>query len=263
MNELDITLIQTDLAWEDKHTNLSKLTSLISELKTTSQVIVLPEMFSTGFTMNAESLAEHMEGDTINWMRKVSQQKRCILTGSFIASENGQYFNRLVWMQPDGKFACYDKRHLFGFAGEDKYYTCGDKRLIVSVNGWKIQLLICYDLRFPVWSRQQPVSETPEYDALIYVANWPAARSHAWKSLLVSRAIENQAYAIGVNRIGLDGKGHLYDGDSMLINPLGITEYHAPSGEAVHTISLSKEKLDNVRKQFPFRQDADMFYLAE
>jgi predicted amidohydrolase len=263
MSELNITLIQSDLSWEDKQANLSKLSSLIAKINRASHIIVLPEMFSTGFTMNAGSLAEDMEGDTVNWMRKISLQKRCILTGSFIATENGQYFNRLIWMQPDGKFACYDKRHLFGFAGEDKYYTRGEKRLIVSVNGWKLQLLICYDLRFPVWSRQQPVSETSEYDAIIYVANWPAARNHAWKSLLVARAIENQAYVIGVNRVGADGKGHSYDGDSMLVNPLGISEYHAPAGESVHTVNLSKEKLEDIRKQFPFRQDADIFYLAE
>lgn len=263
MSELNITLIQSDINWEDKHANFSHLETLIADIKSPTHIMVLPEMFCTGFTMNAETLAENMQGDTINWMRKISQQKRCILTGSFIATENGQFYNRLVWMQPDGKFAYYDKRHLFGFAGEDKYYTRGDKRLIVSVNGWKLQLLICYDLRFPVWSRQQTVSETPEYDAIIYVANWPAARSHAWKSLLVARAIENQSYVIGVNRVGTDGKGHSYEGDSMLVNPLGISEYHAPSAESVHTVNLSKEKLEEIRKQFPFRQDADRFYLAE
>ena len=180
----------------------------------------------------------------------MSAKYKIILTGSIIVSENNHYYNRLIWMQPNGIFSHYDKRHLFGYAGEDQHYSAGTNRLIVSVNGWKIQLLICYDLRFPVWARQQIQSDKPEFDAIIYVANWPSVRSHAWKSLLMARAIENQSYVIGVNRVGTDGKGHAYQGESMVLHPLGEICYHAPNHECTETVSLSHEALTAAREQY-------------
>ena len=173
------------------------------------------------------------------------------------------YFNRLVWMLPNGQYGIYDKRHRFAYAGEDEHYTAGNKRLIASVKGWKINLQICYDLRFPVWARQSPPSDeetsAPEYDLLIYVANWPERRSHAWKTLLQARAIENQAYVVGVNRIGNDGNNILYSGDSMIIDPLGEVLYHKNGEEDIFTLRLDKAHLDSVRAKFPFWKDADSF----
>ena len=180
--------------------------------------------------------------------------------------EEGQYYNRLIWMQPDGRFGYYDKRHLFAYAEEDKHYSPGSKRLIASVNGWKINLLVCYDLRFPVWSRQSPISNSEdgdengsEYDLLIYVANWPEKRSTAWKSLLQARAIENQSYVIGVNRIGKDGNGIEHSGDSMVVDPLGEILYHKKDQEDIFTIALEKDQLNKIRSRFPFLRDADDF----
>lgn len=175
-----------------------------------------------------------------------------------IIEENGHYYNRLLWVLPDGKLGYYDKRHRFAFAGEDKEYTAGNKRLIAQVKGWKINLQVCYDLRFPVWARQQ-VNETPEYDVLLYVANWPERRSHAWKTLLTARAIENQSYVVGVNRVGDDGKGIYHSGDSMVVDALGVTLYHKQDEEDIYTIILEKNKLQEVRDTFPFWKDADHF----
>ena len=213
--------------------------------------------------MNAASLAEPINGSTVQWMKDMSAKYKIILTGSIIISEDNHFYNRLIWMQPDGIFSHYDKRHLFGYAGEDQYFSAGTKRLIVSVNGWKIQLLICYDLRFPVWARQQIQSNKPEFDAIIYVANWPSVRSHAWKSLLMARAIENQSYVIGVNRVGTDGKGHAYQGESMVLHPLGEICYHAPNHECTETVSLSHEALTAAREQYPFWKDADIFIMTD
>jgi predicted amidohydrolase len=263
MKDLTISLIQMDIAWEDKKTNLTKLEEKLSALSGKTHIAILPEMFTTGFSMNATSLAEPMNGPTLEWMKEISARYKIILTGSIIISENNQFYNRLIWMQPNGIFFHYDKRHLFGYAGEDLQYAPGTKRLIVSVNGWKIQLLICYDLRFPVWSRQQIQSDNPEFDAIIYVANWPSVRSHAWKSLLMARAIENQCYAIGVNRVGLDGKGHAYQGDSMVINQLGEIHCHAIDEECIETVTLSHKELNAVREQYPFWKDADSFVITD
>ncbi|HEU4632413.1 MAG TPA: nitrilase-related carbon-nitrogen hydrolase, partial [Flavisolibacter sp.] len=206
MSKLTITLIQADLRWEDKEANLKMLEEKINSIKGSTQVVVLPEMFSTGFSMKPEQLAETMEDSTVQWMKKIAADKKIILTGSIIIKEAGNYYNRLLWMLPNGQFGQYDKRHLFAFAGEDQHYTGGTQRLIASVNGWKINLLVCYDLRFPAWARQQfDRNQDFEYDVLVYVANWPERRSIAWKTLLQARAIENQCYVIGVNRVGKDG----------------------------------------------------------
>jgi len=261
LSNLLVTVIQTNLHWEDKKANLQMLEEKINSIKEKTEVVVLPEMFSTGFSMKPEKLAETMEGETVQWMKRVTAERKIILTGSVIIKENDNYFNRLIWMLPNGQSGIYDKRHRFAFAGEDKHYTAGNKRLIASVKGWKINLQVCYDLRFPVWARQQSQSEGPEYDVLIYVANWPERRSLAWKTLLQARAIENQCYVIGVNRVGNDGNKIYHSGDSMIIDPMGEVMYHKKDDEDVFTISLDKEHLKTIREKLPFLKDADHFMI--
>jgi predicted amidohydrolase len=214
-------------------------------------------MFSTAFSMKPEQLAETMNGETVKWMKRMAAEKKIILTGSIIIEENGEYFNRLIWMLPNGQHGVYDKRHLFAYAHEDEHFTPGTKRLITSVNGWRILLLVCYDLRFPVWSRQ--ADPNLEYDVLIYVANWPERRNHAWKTLLQARAIENQCYVIGVNRVGSDGNEIYHSGDSMVVNPMGEVLYTKPHEEDIFTITLEKDKLMEIREKLPFWKDADQF----
>ena len=262
MASLTLTIIQTDLNWENKAANLQLLQLKIAALEEKTEIVVLPEMFSTGFTMQPELFAETMEGETVQWMTDIAARYKIIITGSLIIKENDQYFNRLIWMLPNGQFGVYDKRHLFAYAGEDKQYSSGNKRLIASVKGWKINLQICYDLRFPVWSRQQNTDAEPEFDLLIYVANWPERRSHAWKTLLCARAIENQCYVVGVNRVGKDGKNVDHSGNSLILDPLGQVLYHMPDQEDVFTTTLFKEDLDKVRTQFPFWKDADDFTIV-
>lgn len=257
MPTLSFTLIQTSLFWEDKAANLQMLEQKIRSVEKT-EIVLLPEMFSTGFSMNPQSLAETMQGPAVQWMQRLAMEKKIILAGSLIIEEEGHYYNRLVWMLPNGQYGVYDKRHRFAFAGEDGQYTAGAKRLIASVKGWKINLLICYDLRFPVWARQA-VHEGPEYDVLVYVANWPERRIQAWKTLLQARAIENQCYVIGVNRVGDDGNQIHYSGESMVIDPLGEILYHKKDEEDIFTITLEKEHLKTIREKFPFWKDADRF----
>jgi len=261
MSTLTVSTIQTNLLWEEKSANLRLLEKKIAAIEDRTELVILPEMFSTGFSMKPEMLAEDMDGETAAWMRRVSREYSIILTGSFIAQENGNYYNRLVWMLPSGQYGYYDKRHLFAYGGEDSHYQPGNKRLIASVNGWKINLQVCYDLRFPVWARNRVLDTPPtlEYDILIYVANWPERRSHAWKTLLCARAIENQCYVIGVNRVGTDGNNIYHSGNSLVIDPLGQVLYHMADEEDVFTITLQKEKLEEVRQKFPFWKDADSF----
>lgn len=259
MASLTLSIIQTDLIWEDKVANLNMLQQKIDAIEERTEIIILPEMFNTGFTMQPELFAETMEGETVQWMKDIAANKKVIVTGSLAIKENDQYFNRLIWMLPNGQLGFYDKRHLFAYAGEDKHYSMGSKRLIASVKGWKINLQICYDLRFPVWSRQQVTGTELEYDLLIFVANWPERRSHAWKTLLCARAIENQCFTIGVNRVGKDIKNIYHSGNSLIIDPLGQVLYHMPDQEDVFTITLQKEELDKVRAQVPFWRDGDEF----
>jgi predicted amidohydrolase len=263
MSNLTITLIQTNLHWEDKLANLQMLEKKIDALQEKTEIIILPEMFTTGFSMRAEELAETMDGPSVAWMRRISAAKKVILTGSLIITENGQYFNRLVWMLPNGTYGQYDKRHCFSLAGEDKYYTPGDKRLIASVKGWKVNLCICYDLRFPVWSRQtiNPESNSPEFDLLIYVANWPDRRIHAWKTLVPARAIENQCFVAAVNRTGNDGNEIHHSGYSMVVDPLGEVRQMEPGQEGILTVTLDRNLLDQTRQQIPFWKDADPFLI--
>jgi len=268
MSTLTITTIQTALHWEDKAANFRMLEEKINQIGQKTEIVILPEMFTTGFSMKPEQLAETMEGETISWMKRIAQQKRIVLTGSVIIEADGQYYNRLVWMLPNGQYGFYDKRHLFAYAGEHEHYTPGHKRLIASVKGWKINLLICYDLRFPVWARQAtPVTEeqaanpAPEYDLMIYVANWPERRNHAWKTLLQARAIENQSFVVGVNRVGKDGNDINHSGDSMIVDPLGDVLYTKAHEEDIHTITLHKERLEEIRQKLPFLEDADNFII--
>ena len=266
MPSLSITTIQTNLAWEDKAANLQLLEHKINSINEPTEIVVLPEMFSTGFSMRPELFAETMDGETVEWMKTVAANNKIILTGSIIIKEEDKYFNRLIWMLPNGHYGYYDKRHLFAYAEEDKHYSAGNKRLIASVKGWKINLQVCYDLRFPVWASQSPppqgeVRSGLEYDILIYVANWPEKRNHAWKTLLCARAIENQCYVIGVNRVGNDGNNIYHSGNSLIIGPLGEVLYHIADEEDIFTILLEKETLDDMRKKFPFWKDADDFNL--
>ena len=268
MSTLTITGIQSTLHWEDKKANLQMFGEKIIPISQQSEIVVLPEMFSTGFSMQPKKLAETMDGETMQWMKQVSAKKKIILTGSVIIEENGNYYNRLVWVLPTGQVGYYDKRHLFAYAEEDHHYTRGQKRLIASVKGWKINCLVCYDLRFPVWSRQAPLL-TPiqrrgeqnalEYDVLIYVANWPEKRVHAWTTLLRARAIENQCYVIGVNRTGDDGNKIHYTGESMAVDPMGEILYCKKDEDDVFTVTLDKSHLEKVREKFPFWKDADVF----
>ena len=259
MSTLTITTIQSNLLWEEKPANLNMLEQKILGIEEKTEIVVLPEMFSTGFSMQPELFAETMNGETVQWMERVSRENSIILTGSIIIEENGNYFNRLIWMLPNGQYGQYDKRHLFAYGEEDKHYSPGNKRLIASVKGWKINLQVCYDLRFPVWARQQPKENEAEYDVLIYMANWPERRSHAWKTLLCARAIENQCYVVGVNRVGSDGNNIYYSGNSLIIDPLGQVLYHMADEEDVFTITIQKERLEEVREKFPFWRDADSF----
>lgn len=232
----------------------------LAQMDPRTELAILPEMFNTGFSMNPALLAEPMEGPTVQWMHDMSKKHRVILTGSFMAAEGGQFYNRLLWMLPNGVYGSYDKRHLFAYAGEDAHFTGGHKRLIASVKGWKVLLQVCYDLRFPVWSRQQMKSpEEAEYDLLIYVANWPERRNHAWKTLLQARAIENQCYVIGVNRIGMDGHQVYHSGDTMIVDPMGACLYEKAHDEDMHTLTLDKEVLLSIREKLPFLRDADQF----
>jgi predicted amidohydrolase len=259
MGNLHISLIQTDLFWEDKFRNLDMLEKKIAAVEAATQIVVLPEMFTTGFTMQPKLFAETMEGPTVEWMVEQAAQHKIILTGSIIIEEDNKFYNRLLWVLPNGQVAYYNKRHLFAFAGEDKEYTAGNKRLIAQVNGWKICLQICYDLRFPVWSRKQ----TPdEYDLLLYVANWPERRNHAWKTLLCARAIENQTYVVGVNRVGKDGHQINHSGDSMIVDPLGQVLYYKADDEDIVYMELEKEVVQEAREKFPFGRDADGFTIA-
>ena len=267
MDKLIITTVQTDLHWEDKGANLAMLADKIRGIKEKTNIVVLPEMFSTGFTMKPELLAEKMDGGTVEWMKDLAQEKGIILAGSLSIEEEGEYYNRIIWMLPNGQHGHYDKRHCFSLGGEDEHYAPGNKRTIASVGGWKINLQICYDLRFPVWARQQTISDpekeaSPEYDLLINVANWPEKRSHHWKTLLQARAVENQCYVVGVNRIGNDGNGTYHAGDSMVVDPLGNALYHKTAAEDIHTISLEKSKLEEVRTRLPFWKDGDPFLLV-
>jgi len=254
MENLRISLIQSRLHWENKSANLNHFEGLLHPLQGRTDLVVLPEMFTTGFSMQPEQLAEPLDGATLEWMRKQAARLDGVLTGSYIAKENGQYYNRLLWVHPDGAYQYYDKRHLFALGKEHRHYSAGSRRVIMEVKGWKVLPLICYDLRFPVWSRN-----VEEYDLLLYVANWPEVRRQAWKTLLAGRAIENQVYTIGLNRVGEDGNGVPHSGDSSVFDFAGTSLLQASSVEGVFTVSLAAEAQQQFRKKLPFLKDQDNF----
>ncbi|MEZ0608040.1 amidohydrolase [Fibrella sp. WM1] len=261
---MHLTLIQTALHWHDPVANRAMLEETLFNLPEPTDLIVLPEMFTTGFTMDAAAVAEPMNLTTFRWLRQLAQQTNAAITGSYVVQEGGkadrQFYNRLVWMEPDGTFATYDKRHLFRMAGEEKTYTAGTSRLIRTWRGWRICPLICYDLRFPVWSRNRPIaSDQLDYDLLLYVANWPAPRQTAWDTLLQARAIENLSYVAGVNRVGTDGNGHPYTGGTALIDFKGEVLFRQYDTEVVHQQTLSLDDLRAFRVKFPAYLDADEF----
>lgn len=264
---MNVTLIQTSLYWEDRDKNISHFDNLLNAVKERTDLIVLPEMFTTGFTMKPETVAEKSNGATLNWLKEKAKSKNAVITGSVSVEENGKYYNRLYWVEPSGKVSVYNKRHLFRMGKEEQHYTMGDAKIVKTINDWKIFPLVCYDLRFPVWSRNKfkktsPASCEAEYDVLVYVANWPEVRSYPWKQLLIARAIENQCYVVGLNRIGKDGNGFDHSGDSMVINPRGeVISAIKPHEETIQTISLNKNYLEEFRKIFPVGLDADEFEL--
>ncbi len=259
MSVLKITTFQAYLFWENTEKNLQNLGLRLSGIREKTDLIVLPEMFNTGFSMNTAILAEEMNGTTMKWMLQQAKRFDCVVTGSLIIKENKKFYNRLIWMRPDGSFEKYDKRHLFAMAKEDDYYTPGKNKLIVELNGWKICPVICYDLRFPVWLR----NKDPEYDLLLIVANWPEKRSLHWRTLIPARAVENLSYVVGVNRVGHDGNEIYHSGDSMCIDPNGKTVYYKPNDEDLYTFSISKEEVVKARRLYPFLKDADNFKLLD
>lgn len=255
-SHLRVTLVQSDIAWQDPAANRSRLAAHFRGLAGHTDLIVLPEMFSTGFSVDADWLAEPMDGPTVGWMREEAASLGCAITGSIIVRDAGRTFNRLVWARSDGTVEHYDKRHLFRMAGECEHFSAGDARLIVDLKGWRICPFICYDLRFPVWSRGRD-----DYDLLLYVANWPARRAHAWSALLRARAIENLSYVAAVNRIGRDGNDVSYVGDSVALDYLGQPVSSEGGGDRVETAVLDLESLRAYRASFPAHLDADGFEL--
>jgi len=255
---MKITIIQSNIEWEDHEENIRTHEDMIRRGCTGSDLVILPEMFTTGFSMNSRALATDLDGPEIKWMEKMSTEGDFGLVGSLIMKEEDRYLNRLVFMKPGGSYSTYDKGHLFRMEKEDLYYTKGSSRLIESFRGFNINLMICYDLRFPVWSR----NVKNEYDLLIYVANWPEARRHVWNTLLAARAIENQCYVAGVNRIGSDDSGIFYSGDSVILDPRGeVLASVEAYKEGTITMDISMDKLKKFRNKFPVWKDADKFRL--
>jgi predicted amidohydrolase len=253
---LRVSLVQTDIIWENPSANLAILEEKLQALQGQTDIIVLPEMFNTGFSMNDHGV-EIGKGPTTQWMQVMAKRLQVLLLGSFKCKEGNQFFNRLVAVEPNGKVHQYDKRHLFRMGGEHEFYSAGNESIVISYVGWHIAPFVCYDLRFPVWSRNVNL----HYDLAIYVANWPAARAHAWSTLLKARAIENLAYVVGVNRTGEDGNGLLYQGDSALIHFKGLGLVEMGASEDIQTYALSHADLVQFRKQFPAHLDADDFQI--
>ncbi len=260
---MKVSLVQTVLSWESPDNNFIRLDGVLGKLGKTD-LVILPEMFTTGFTMNT-SVAEVLDAQskTLLWLRSWAKELNAVITGSVPCREDGDYFNRLIWMRPDGSVDFYDKRHTFGFAGEDQHYRGGNKRLIEHWKGFDICPLICYDLRFPVWSRNRWEHGKAQYDVLIYVANWPSARREAWSTLLKARAIENQCYVLAVNRVGTDPNGNVYSGDSAIISPKGEVLWTKSDLAEVGEWVLDKEELLSFRDKFPALKDGDDFQLID
>lgn len=257
MQDLRVSLVQSMLHWEDAEANRAMFAQRLAPLAGNTDLVVLPEMFTTGFTMHSHDLAERMDGGTVDWMRSQAARLNAAIYGSAIIEEGGRYFNRGLFVTPEGATTAYDKRHLFRMAGEDEHYAAGGDRVVVQWRGWRLLLQVCYDLRFPAFSRSRN-----DVDALLYVANWPEPRRLAWSSLLVARAIENLSYVVGVNRVGMDGKGIHYTGDSVVVEPRGTTiATIGPGTEGLATVTLDATALQEFRAKFPAHLDADDFDL--
>lgn len=257
MRDLRVSLVQSMLHWEDAAANRDMFAQKLAPLKGATDLVLLPEMFTTGFSMRSNELAEGPDGVTVNWMKRQARELDAALYGSAIIAANGRYFNRGLFVEPSGKVTMYDKRHLFRFASENEHFSPGIKRVAVEWRGWRLLLQVCFDLRFPVFSRNRG-----DYDAILYVANWPEARRYPWSQLLIARAIENQCYVAGLNRVGMDGKGNHYSGDSVVVDPKGqpITSSE-PGQEAVINATFDRAALEEFREKFPVGKDADDFEL--
>ncbi len=258
MQDLKVTLIQAKQEWEDKELNLMHFTKMLNEIEHPTDLIILPEMFQTAFTMNAKEMAETMDGSSLNWLKQKSREKEAAIMASLIIEEEGNYYNRMVFVTPDLRVQHYDKRKLFTLAKEDEHYSSGEENTIVDYKGWKLLLQVCYDLRFPEVARNRVVDTRFDYDAIVYVANWPEKRSLHWKVLLQARAVENQCYVIGVNRVGEDANQLNYSGDSCIISPLGeIEQYHAHE-EIIMSDMLEVDILQETRSKLPFLRDREV-----
>jgi len=258
-DELNVALIQYDIIWEDSNGNRNRLENILNEIPAVTDIVVLPEMFSTGFSMDVSSYAEPMDGDSILWMKEQSSLINSVIAGSMMVRENGSFYNRFIFVFPTGNYEFYDKRHLFSMGKEDKKFVCGRERKIFKIKNFRILPQVCYDLRFPVFSRNNN-----DYDVLINCANWPINRSDVWKTLLKARAIENQSYVLGVNRIGKYGNNICYSGDSMVVDSKGkVMDYAAPGEEKVVISKLSKLSLDRFRRKFPVLDSRDAFFIKK
>ena len=263
MQNLKILYVQADLFWENPEKNRKKFSQIIEKYYLNHDLIILPETFTTGFPVDPKPFAESIDGETALWMQSAAKKTGAVITGSFLLKDKDKYYNTMLWVTPGGRTERYDKRHVFSMGGEDKKITKGTSQLITTLKGWKIKPMICYDLRFPVWGKNTYDAVTGfEYDFAIYVANWPSQRNYPWKMLLIARAIENQAYVIGVNRVGNDGIGNFYSGNSMTVDPKGKIISEAQAGkEEAKTIDISKENLENFRKKFNVGRDWDKFQI--
>lgn len=254
MKELHIALVQSTLIWEDVTSNLNQFNSLFENLNSDLDIVLLPEMFTSGFTMNPQKVAQKMKGEAVQWMQMQAKKHQCAVMGSLVIEEQKRYYNRLLFINSKGDIAYYDKKHLFTLAGESKFYCAGNQKLIVNYKGWRICPLICYDLRFPVFSRNKE-----NYDLLIYVANWPKVRTNAWDILLKARAVENMCYTIGVNRVGTDDLGHEYIGHSQVIDYLGNEILEPQKGSHIFYVHLDPISLNETREKLNFLKDIDAF----
>ena len=256
-DQLKLALVQFDIVWESVAENCWKIEQLVFDCKSEMDILILPEAFNTGFSMNPEKIAETVDGDTITWMKYLASRRNLVVCGSLYIYENGKYFNRFYWVTPKGETQFYNKRHLFSMGGEEQFFTRGDSKIIIEYYGWKIFPQICYDLRFPVWGRN-----TQSYDLMINVANWPSSRSEIWKTLIKARAIENQCFVAGVNRIGVDGNGIEYTGNSQVIDPKGIKIFKAENREIIETVTIEYHQLQAFRRKFNTLKDSDEFTIT-
>jgi omega-amidase len=259
MQDLKVTLVQPSPIWQNIDENLASYSSMLGAHALKTDIIVLPEMFTTGFTMESEKMAEKMHGKTHRWMQEQALKLNSAICGSVIIYDNNNFYNRFLWVESDGKTIHYDKKHLFRMADENNFYAAGNKQVIINYQGWKIRPLVCYDLRFPIWSRNKVSEKEFNYDMLLFVANWPQARVLAWNTLLRARAIENFAYCLGVNRVGMDEKDVVYNGQSVIYGPKGEDICLLGEKEDIRTTTLEKASLDDYRQKFPGYMDADEF----